>query len=214
MSSLINIETDYEYVLGQLQGNVMNLEAMFQSGLWTRHELQKICDELVESAHTFAAAQGLGGTRLDKATTAVPTDDNTVDFRNDAIDDYGRFYAGHVEYGHHDRGGKFIPARPFMRPAMYAVADATMGNLGGTVSRYLEAMWTVDAVNFGHMITSSGHKREFYKTSRYMNENKEKKNRLTNQSPSRIQGKNEAYSVNRYSKNGYSRDVKSNFGWK
>ena len=47
-----------------------------------------------------------------------------------------------------------------------------------------------------------------------MNDNKEKKNRLTNQSPSRIQTKNEAYSVNRYSKNGYSRSVKSNFGWK
>lgn len=219
MSSLIDIETDYEYVLGQVTGNVMNLEAMFQSGAWTRYELEKICSELVEAAHTFAAAQGLGGTRLDLATTAEPTDSNTVDFRNDAIDDYQRFYAGHIEYGHHDRGGGFVPARPFMRPAMYAVADATMGNLTGTVTRYLEAMWTVDSINFGHMVTSSNNSRAFYSRRNYMNKNtdykgNQKSNRLTNQNPSRIKSKNESYSVNRYSQHGYSKDVKSNFGWK
>lgn len=214
MSELVEFTSNYEYVLRQVTGNVMNLEALFQSGAWTRQELEKISAELVEAAHTFAAAQGLGGTRLDLATTAKPTDNNTVDFRNDAMDDKGRYYGGHVEYGHRDRGGGFVPARPFMRPAMYAVADATMGNLARTVTRYLEAMWAVEAVNFGHMITQSGNKRAFYKTESYMNKNEDKRNRLTNQNPSRIKEKNEAYSVHRYATSGYSKDVKSKFGWK
>lgn len=27
-------------------------------------------------------------------------------------------YAGYIEYGHHTRGGSFVPGRPFMQPAV------------------------------------------------------------------------------------------------
>ena len=217
MSSLIEFDSNYEYVLGQVQGNVMNLEAFFNSGEWTREELEKIRYELVEAAHTFAAAQGLGGTRLDGATQAVPSG-NGIDFRNDAMDEHGRYYAGHVEYGHRDRGGGFVPARPFMRPAMYAVADATMGRMTGTVERYLTAMWSMQALDFGHM-GGSGYQRKFYERANYMNENrgqngKMKENRITNQNPSKIRGSNKDYSVYRSGATQYSKDVKDKFGWK
>lgn len=51
----------------------------------------------------------------------------------------GGYYAGHVEYGHMLPDGKFYPARPFLRPAMRLVAEASLGNLSGTVAAVLSA---------------------------------------------------------------------------
>ena len=216
--SLVEFESNYEYILGQLQGNVLNFQAMFSSGEWALDELEKIRQELIEAAHTFAAAQGLGGTRLDNATTAV-INGKGIDFRNDAVDDYGRYYAGHVEYGHRDRGGGFVAARSFMRPALYTVADASRGRLSGTVERYLNAMWSMSPLQFGHSTSSSGYQRAFYSKSNYMNQNTGKngkmaRNALPNQNPSKVQSSNSNYSVYRGSNSGYSKEVKDRFGWK
>lgn len=215
MSDLVNIETDYEYVLGIVAGNVLDLQAVFENGSWTKPELEKIRDELIEAGHTFASAQGLGGTRLDSHINAT-VDGNKVRFTNDAQDDYLNFYAGHVEYGHRTRNGTgFVDARPFMRPAMYAVADATRGNLQGTVSRYLNSMWAATPMRFGHQFTASGYERKFYQERQYMNVNAGKSNILPRQNVDRIRGVNSAkYSVHRDKSTAYSRSIMSSFGWK
>lgn len=214
MSSFIEIDSDYEYVLGEVTGNVLNFEAMFRSGEWSRSELEKIRDELVEAGQTFAIAQGLGHSRLYEHIKAEITHQGTVNFTNNAMDEYGRYYAGHVEYGHKDRGGGFVPARPFMRPAMYTVAEASMGRLAGSVERWLKAMWTVDALEFGHANPRSSYTRAFYKNEKYMTENAGKKNTLPKQNPSKIRAGNESYNVYRSGKSEYSSKVMSNFGWK
>ena len=47
-----------------------------------------------------------------------------------------------MEYGFHDRRGDFVPARPFMRPALYAVAEASKSNFRHIMRGLLEDMWT------------------------------------------------------------------------
>lgn len=88
---------------------------------------------------------------------------NNITFYNDARNSRGQFYAGHIEYGFHDRGGNMVPARPFMRPALYAVADASKGRIVGTLKRYLEQMWAMESLQFGYPITPHGNYRAFYK---------------------------------------------------
>lgn len=66
----------------------------------------------------------------------------TINFYNDAKNERGQFYAGHMEYGFHDRGGNFIPARPFMRPALYAVSEGSKSNFRQIMAGLLQNLWT------------------------------------------------------------------------
>ena len=199
MPDLINFESDYEYILGNLQGNILEIQALFSSGDWTQEELEHIKYELESAAHTFAASQGLGGTRLDGATKAEITSNKNVKFYNDAQDEHGRYYAGHVEYGHHNRDGSFVPARPFMRPAVYAVADASIGRLGGTVNRYLQAAWTGQPMHFGHMNIGDSYQRAFYKSYKgeYMSPMNPRSNNLQYQAAGSASKSTSNYTVNR-----------------
>lgn len=90
------------------------------------------------------------------------TNNRNISFYNDAQNSREQYYAGHIEYGFHDRGGNMIPARPFMRPALYAVADASRGRIIGTMKRYLEAMWAMESLQFGYPVTPKGNYRAFY----------------------------------------------------
>lgn len=59
-------------------------------------------------------------------------------FFNNATNERGQYYAGHIEYGHYARDKKtFVEARPFMRPALYAVSKASTGNFAETLSSLL-----------------------------------------------------------------------------
>lgn len=83
-------------------------------------------------------------------------------FYNDAQNSRNQYYAGHIEYGFHDRGGGLVPARPFMRPALYAVADASRGRIQRTMKAYLEQMWAMESLKFGYPVTPKGNYRKFY----------------------------------------------------
>lgn len=199
MSSLIDFQSNYEYVLGNLAGNVLEIQALFSSGNWTKEELEHIRYELISAGQTFAASQGLGGTRLAGGIQAEITSNNDVRFWNDAQDDHQRYYAGHVEYGHHNRDGSFVPARPFMRPALYAVADASVGRLSGTVSKFINNAWTGERMNFGHMSSGSSYQRAFYRgyKGEYMSPSNPKSNNLAKQASGRASEMSSKYSVNR-----------------
>lgn len=185
-NELINLESDYEYVIGSAIGNVLNLQAQFSSMDWAREELYIIAKELEQTGKLFAEKQGLGmstpvesingkkfsivnyhktGNLINSIHAKV--NKNGINFFNNARNPRGQFYAGHIEYGFHDRGGKPVPARPFMRPAFYAVAEASRGKLQGALGRFISSnpLFTYHAVGgavFGHMYTDAGNLRAFY----------------------------------------------------
>lgn len=165
-NNMIDIVSDYEYVIGQVQGNVLNLQAQFGGMGWLREELYIIAKELENTGKMFAERQGLRetGTLID-STHAVVDDNQHINFFNNA--NLGRgFYAGHIEYGHHTRNGEFVPARPFMRPALYAVAEASRGKLQGALSRYLNQVvygrMSLNTLEFGRAQPSEYYTRVFY----------------------------------------------------
>lgn len=55
----------------------------------------------------------------------------------DSAADSGGYYGGHVEYGHMLPDGSFYPARPFLRPALRIVSEASLGPLSGTLASVL-----------------------------------------------------------------------------
>lgn len=91
---------------------------------------------------------------------------NKVHFYNDATNSRGQPYAGHMEYGFHDRGGNLVPARPFMRPAFYAVAEGSKGNFRSIMKNLLDNIWTaqgfrgISSLTFGR---SAGSQSIFWK---------------------------------------------------
>lgn len=184
-SSFINIESDYEYVLGSQIGNILNLEAAFASNEWNSDELYIIAKELENTGKLFAERQGLGmsfavesinGTQFSivnyhKTGNLVNSIHATVEnskihFYNNAQNSRGQYYAGHIEYGFHDRSGKFIPARPFMRPALYTVAESSKGRLTGALKRFILNGLTTgmgySKLEFGHQALQSGGIRTFF----------------------------------------------------
>lgn len=183
---LIRLDSDYEYVIGSAMGNLLNLQAQFSSMTWAKEELYIIAKELEQTGKLFAEKQGLGmstpvesinGTKFSiinyhKTGNLVNSihatvDKNGINFFNNARNSRGQFYAGHIEYGFHDRAGNPVPARPFMRPAFYAVAEASRGKLQGALGRFLanSPLFTYNGFGeaaFGHRITSAGNLRAFY----------------------------------------------------
>ncbi|MBO5180100.1 MAG: hypothetical protein J6B87_07150 [Clostridia bacterium] len=167
--SPIIFDSDYEYVLGEIRGNVLNLQGNFGGMDWLREEIYIISKELENTAKTFAEKQNLRETgNLINSTHAVVENNTKINFFNNAQNPYGRFYAGHIEYGYHTRKGDFVPARPFMRPALYAVADASKGSLQGALGRYLSDVVRgvgdpgALSLNFGRAASSQNYTRVFY----------------------------------------------------
>ena len=175
-----------------LERNIVNFQAFFQNGLETgaiiSEDLDLIAKEMENTAKRFAVAQGLGpgggGTSLvvygkDGTTSFIPSkisgptgnlyyhikavrENEKITLKNDAKNFRGQYYAGHIEFGFRARNGKMIPARPFMRPALYAVADASKGQISGTLKRYLEQVWALETLQFGSLNISRGRVRPFY----------------------------------------------------
>lgn len=163
---MLEIESNYEYINGILMGNVLDFQAKMTNGSFTTNEKAIIANELRETARMFAQQQGL--THL-ASTTETRLVKDGVSLENHAVDKYGRYYAGHVEYGHWDRGHKrFIPARPFMRPALYTVAEASRGRINGAMTSYLNSMWSLTPLQFGRYHgTNKSYTRAFYSGERF-----------------------------------------------
>lgn len=178
----ITLESDYEYVLRNTLGNILNLEANFSTMEWAKRDLEIISKELVTTAKYFAAQQGLGGVSqikdysingtpvyinrkrstgtLIRSIKAEP-EGNTVVFWNDA--NLGRgYYAGHIEYGFHDRSGDPVPARPFMRPAFQAVARASRNDLSRTLESFLKGGLIQNVTAMFATPMSGSYRRAFY----------------------------------------------------
>ena len=188
MEHVITLESDYEYVIGSVMGNVLNLQAQFQNMEWAKSDLDLIAKELVNTAKLFAVQQGLGAASFvyDTSVNGNPVQirqkrrntgtlinsihadvsGRTINFFNNA--NLGRgFYAGHIEYGFHDRGGNPVAARPFMRPAFQAVARASRGQIAGTLKDFLQnGLIFRNYASFGTPQRLSGDLRAFYNQPR------------------------------------------------
>lgn len=145
-----------------LQDELLEYQLFFEQGKWLDSEIDIIAKELVETGKMFARNQGFGdslkiGTRSTgtlrimgtgnlvnsiKANPVSIKGGKSIEFYNDAVNERGQHYAGHLEYGFHDRGGNFIPARPFMRPALYAVAEGSKANFSNIMEGLLSNLWT------------------------------------------------------------------------
>lgn len=128
-----HLESDYEYVLGEVEGMVMQLEAVLKNpGEMEPWELEHIAEETVSTAKWFAESQRLRDTgklidniKYDKSAISQ----GKVVVYNDVQNPYGHYYGGHHEFGYHTRNGRFIEARPYLRPALRAVEQASLGRL-------------------------------------------------------------------------------------
>ena len=191
-TGLVTITSDYQYILGYMKANMLKFQADFSQGGWTRQELDIISHELENTAKFFAQEQG-----LDKVIPDVSINGTEVEIRTKNSGDLYRsiksnihgdsvvlsanaknsrqqYYAGHIEYGFHDRGGNFIEARPFLRPALYAVSESSKGRIVQTMRELLESTWTQNGymgynniTSFGRLRRPSGGLRNFYKQPRY-----------------------------------------------
>lgn len=167
----INITSDYEYITNSqrkiiesnipdtikvIQDNLLNFEMDFCRGEWYDNELKVIAKELESMARYFLEQHKMGG-EIYKSVHAEPSSGG-IKFYNDARNPRGQFYAGHIEYGHKGRNGKFVQAFPFMRPALYAVSKASQGSFANILGDLASGVFRnngkgyqgISNLNFGH----------------------------------------------------------------
>ena len=215
----VTITSNYEYFMESKIANLLQFKSDFTQGDWTREELKIIAKELEETAKFFAREQGLDKTMTYSTTRgqlydvntlntgalynsikgSLSNKENVVTLRANARNSRGQYYAGHIEYGFHDRGGNFIPARPFLRPALYAVSESSKGRITSVLKDLLQRVWTEDGyqgwkniTSFGRMRTASGGLSKFYNnnTSGLYTKNFFEKQSLTSKTNSRAQIRN------------------------
>ena len=145
-TSTFKYESDIPEKLGKLKENLLNFTTEFESGDFYRPQIKLMAEELEETAKFFATEYGLGGTNLYNHIRAEPQGSISVKLTNDARDNYNRFYAGFVEYGHR-AGDKYVPARPFMRQALRTVSQASIGDLSELLSDMIIGTASYDGVH-------------------------------------------------------------------
>lgn len=144
------LETDIGEKLGRLEENALDFITQFNKGDFTYKELEMIARNLESAAQYFGEQYGLGGTRLLAETKArVNHYNDSIVFENKAQDDYERYYAGFVEYGHKNKKGKgYVPARPFMRNALYTVSKASTEQVGEALRDLLTNIFANDGSGY------------------------------------------------------------------
>lgn len=154
-NALINFTSDYEYVLGQTMGRALDFAGSFSRGDFLRENVEQIAYDLEDTAKMFAAEQGLAPGELGTdgkpntgrlyngihATVDGRGKGYTAHLKSTAQDDRGNYYGGHVEFGHLV-GGKtgYVVARPHLRPALYAVSQASRNKLASVMHNLFKSI--------------------------------------------------------------------------
>ncbi len=145
----VHVESIIPEILSDLSQRAEQFDVEFHNGDFLDAEINRIAAELKTTATYFAIEQGLHvdiygrPTNLIQHIKAEPKGNykggHYIKFYNDA-EHRGRYYASYVEYGHHSRNRQlesYVVARPFMRPALYAVAEASKGNVSRVLGNLL-----------------------------------------------------------------------------
>lgn len=166
------LESDYEYVLGEVQGMIIQLEAaLSRPGDFEYWELEHIAEEMVSTAKWFAESQGLRNTGqlIDNIKyNQSALHEGKIIVYDDVVNERGHYYAGHHEYGYHTRNGRFIQARPFLRPAMRAVEQASLGRITSAaleVAGFTGGMHTPKINKHGSFGMNSRYMRAFFRNT-------------------------------------------------
>lgn len=92
-------------------------------------DIEAIADEAVELAREFIEENGTYESgELWHSVNWRPIY-HGIQLYADAVDDYDRHYAGHIEYGFTDKAGMPHGPWPFLRPAMRIAAEMSTGRL-------------------------------------------------------------------------------------
>lgn len=145
--SFFSFSSNYKYIFDTYRQRALQMQLALTDGSFLESELEAIGDEMVEVAREFARVQGVfrEGRLIDSITKEYGGPGKII-LRAPVKDKREKFYAGHQEYGFHPRGGKtFVPARPFMRPALTTVAAKSRRDL----INHLTALWAGESALFG-----------------------------------------------------------------
>lgn len=113
-------------------------------------DVRSIADEIVELAREFIEENGTYQSgELSRSVRWIPTDKG-FQLLADAVDEHGRHYAGHIEYGFTDKAGLPHGPWPFLRPAMRVAAEMSTGVLADrTASDILYGYGQSTSLKFG-----------------------------------------------------------------
>lgn len=147
----LTIGSNYEYALGSTYKarpdfqdfltNLFNME-VFTNGAFFKGQTEGLGDEIISIAKEYVVAQDIPGPDLSFTGTSKEhtknllnsfhqeTSQTSVNVYNDAQNASGQLYAGHVEFGSHPFGqSKYMPPRPYLRPALRTAAVLSRGAL-------------------------------------------------------------------------------------
>lgn len=146
----LTIGSNYEYAVGSTYKarpdfgdfltNLFNME-VFSNGAFFREQTEGLGDEIIAIAKEFVVAQNIPGPDVSFTGNGIgsanllnsfhqETSQTSVNVYNDAQNKSGQFYAGHVEFGSHPFGhSKYMPPRPYLRPALRTAAMLSKGAL-------------------------------------------------------------------------------------
>ena len=167
-TEFVEISSNYEYVLGQVMGALLDFKADFEGKQWEKSGvLDAIALRLETRAKQLAEAQRIYDTgNLIDNIKAYPEGGRvhlTSGARKHSVLSGGKkrayynprsttstvqegYYGGHVEFGHKTPDGGFYPARPYLRPALRLVAEESRGEMIGTIqSMFSNSMAAFDA---------------------------------------------------------------------
>lgn len=152
-TSLINFTSDYEYVLGDMRGKLLQFSGNFAKSDFLKDQVIQIAYDLETTAKLFAENQGLAPGEIGydgrpntgrlyngiKADVVSKGSAWSARLRSTAKNERGSYYGGHVEFGHL-AGRSYVPARPHLRPALQAVSAASRNKLGSFLTDYFKGV--------------------------------------------------------------------------
>lgn len=129
----VDIETVYEYAGSEYYNSrdfldhlAYNLNMAKDIDLYVT-DIESIADEIVSIAQDFIVENGTYQDGELWRNVKWRKIGKGIQLYDDARDDYGRAYAGHIEYGFTDKAGMPHGPWPFLRPAMRIGAEMSTG---------------------------------------------------------------------------------------
>lgn len=132
----VDIETVYEYAGSEFYNSADFLDHLAYNLNMARSidnyktDVRAIANEIVSIAQDFIVENGTYEDGELWRNVKWRETSSGIQLYDDARDDYGRPYAGHIEYGFTDKAGMPHGPWPFLRPAMRIGAEMSTGVIG------------------------------------------------------------------------------------
>ena len=224
------LNSNTTFVLGATQGRLLQLTGLFHSGSFISSmmddQLEQIRYDLETTAKMFAEQQGLAPGAPGWATYAygepiintgtlyngikAVRQGQRIHLRSEARDKWGHYYGGHVEFGHQN-----VPARPHLRPALYAVSQASQGKLRSALHNLLTGAFTGNmqmAFGTGGGLSASYYNSEKGSVAKYMTKGT-RKQQMKYHFGSTTRGRGGSRKLSKF-RQSFSSTAKRSMGWR